>query len=227
MLENAEINLAFCLLIRNFVAQMKKIIYQKYDKQKIADLPKVLFGGRIVVVLTEFEAQKAVDYLLSQPVLGVDTETRPSFKKGRINKVALLQVSSREICFLFRLNQLGVSPSIKRFLEDQSVPKIGLSWHDDLNMLHKTADFETGNFIDLQDHVKEIGVEDMSLQKLYANFFGQKISKRERLTNWEADILTDKQKLYAATDAWACVMLYEELMRLEQTGDYCLVNNEE
>jgi len=72
----------------------------------------------------------------------------------------------------------------------------------------------------LQDHVKEIGVEDMSLQKLYANFFGQKISKRERLTNWEADILTDKQKLYAATDAWACVMLYEELMRLEQTGDY-------
>ena len=199
---------------------MKKIIYQKYDKQKIADLPIVLFEGRIVVILTESEAQKAVDYLLSQPVLGVDTETRPSFKKGRINKVALLQVSSREICFLFRLNQLGVSPSIKRFLEDQSVPKIGLSWHDDLNMLHKTADFETGNFIDLQDTVKEIGVEDMSLQKLYANFFGQKISKRERLTNWEADILTDKQKLYAATDAWACVMLYEELMRLEQTGDY-------
>jgi ribonuclease D len=220
MLENAEINLAFCLLIRNFVAQMKKIIYQKYDKQKIADLPRVLFEGRIVVILTESEAQKAVDYLLSQPVLGVDTETRPSFKKGRINKVALLQVSSHEICFLFRLNQLGVSPSIKRFLEDQSVPKIGLSWHDDLNMLHKTADFETGNFIDLHDHVKEIGVEDMSLQKLYANFFGQKISKRERLTNWEADILTDKQKLYAATDAWACVMLYEELMRLEQTGDY-------
>lgn len=199
---------------------MKKIIYQKYDKQKIADLPRVLFEGRIVVILTESEAQKAVDYLLSQPVLGVDTETRPSFKKGRINKVALLQVSSREICFLFRLNQLGVSPSIKRFLEDQSVPKIGLSWHDDLNMLHKTADFETGNFIDLQDLVKEVGVEDMSLQKLYANFFGQKISKRERLTNWEADILTDKQKLYAATDAWACVMLYEELMRLEQTGDY-------
>ena len=198
---------------------MKKIIYQKYDKQKIADLPRVLFEGRIVVILTESEAQKAVDYLLSQPVLGVDTETRPSFKKGRINKVALLQVSSREICFLFRLNQLGVSPSIKRFLEDQSVPKIGLSWHDDLNMLHKTADFETGNFIDLQDLVKEVGVEDMSLQKLYANFFGQKISKRERLTNWEADILTDKQKLYAATDAWACVMLYEELMRLEQTGD--------
>ena len=206
---------------------MKKTIYHKYDKQRIADLPKVLFEGRIVVILTESEAQKAVDYLLSQPILGVDTETRPSFKKGRANKVALLQVASHEICFLFRLNQLGISPAVKRLLEDKKVPKIGLSWHDDLNMLHKSGDFETGYFIDLQNHVREIGVEDLSLQKLYANFFGQKISKRERLTNWEADILNDKQKQYAATDAWACIMLYEELMRLEETGDYELIKTVE
>jgi ribonuclease D len=206
---------------------MKKTIYHKYDKQRIADLPRVLFEGRIVVILTESEAQKAVDYLLSQPILGVDTETRPSFKKGRANKVALLQVASHEICFLFRLNQLGISPAVKRLLEDKSVPKIGLSWHDDLNMLHKSGEFETGYFIDLQNHVREIGVEDLSLQKLYANFFGQKISKRERLTNWEADILNDKQKQYAATDAWACIMLYEELMRLEETGDYELIKTVE
>ena len=206
---------------------MKKTIYHKYDKQRIADLPRVLFEGRIVVILTESEAQKAVDYLLSQPILGVDTETRPSFKKGRANKVALLQVASHEVCFLFRLNQLGISPAVKRLLEDKKVPKIGLSWHDDLNMLHKSGDFETGYFIDLQNHVREIGVEDLSLQKLYANFFGQKISKRERLTNWEADILNDKQKQYAATDAWACIMLYEELMRLEETGDYELIKTVE
>jgi ribonuclease D len=206
---------------------MKKTIYHKYDKQRIADLPRVLFEGRIVVILTESEAQKAVDYLLSQPILGVDTETRPSFKKGRANKVALLQVASHEVCFLFRLNQLGISPAVKRLLEDKKVPKIGLSWHDDLNMLHKSGEFETGYFIDLQNHVREIGVEDLSLQKLYANFFGQKISKRERLTNWEADILNDKQKQYAATDAWACIMLYEELMRLEETGDYELIKTVE
>ena len=206
---------------------MKKTIYHKYDKQRIADLPRVLFEGRIVVILTESEAQKAVDYLLSQPILGVDTETRPSFKKGRANKVALLQVASHEVCFLFRLNQLGISPAVKRLLEDKKVPKIGLSWHDDLNMLHKSGEFETGYFVDLQDHVREIGVEDLSLQKLYANFFGQKISKRERLTNWEADILNDKQKQYAATDAWACIMLYEELMRLEETGDYELIKTVE
>jgi ribonuclease D len=90
-------------------------------------------------------------------------------------------------------------------------------------MLHKVAKFTPGYFIDLQKHVKEIGVEDLSLQKLYANFFGQKISKAQRLTNWDADILSDKQKQYAAIDAWSCINLYEELIRLEKTGDYELI----
>lgn len=210
----------FCI---NFAGQMKKTIYNKFDKTKIASLPRVLFGGRIVVVYTEREAEKAVSYLMSQKILGVDTETRPSFKKGLMHSVSLLQVSSHEVCFLFRLNLLGMSPSVRRLLEDTKVPKIGLSLRDDLNSLHKLDDFQSGYFIDLQDHVREIGVEDMSLQKLYANFFGQRISKREQLTNWEADILNDKQKAYAATDAWTCILLYEELMRLEQTGDYELI----
>ena len=206
---------------------MMKTIYNKFDKAKIATLPRVLFEGRIVVVLTERDAEKAVRYLLSQPILGVDTETRPSFKKGEAHQVALLQVSSYDVCFLFRLNQLGLSPSVKRLLEDTRVPKIGLSLRDDMLSLHKLGDFNAGYFIDLQDHVREIGVEDMSLQKLYANFFAQKISKREQLTNWEADILQDKQKRYAATDAWSCIMLYEELQRLEQTGDYELIKVED
>ena len=196
---------------------MKKTIYSKFDKTRIGTLPRVLFEGRIVVVLTERDAEKAVRYLLS------DTETRPSFKKGQTHQVALLQVSSYDVCFLFRLNQLGLSPSVKLLLEDTRVPKIGLSLRDDLNSLHKLGDFKPGYFIDLQNHMREIGVEDLSLQKLYANFFAQKISKREQLTNWEADILQDKQKLYAATDAWSCIMLYEELMRLERTGDYELI----
>lgn len=206
---------------------MKKIIYSKYDKTKIGTLPKVSFEGRIVIVITEKEAEKAVNFLLSQSILGIDTETRPSFKKGHINEVALLQVSTHDVCFLFRLNLIGMSAAVIRLLEDTTVPKIGLSLRDDLMMLGKRAEFSKGNFIDLQNHVKEIGVEDMSLQKLYANFFGQKISKRDRLSNWEAEILKDKQKIYAATDAWACIMLYEELLRLKQTGDYELIKVED
>lgn len=205
---------------------MKKILYSKYDKTKIQALPKVVFEGRIVVVLTAAEAEKAVDYLLTQPILGIDTETRPSFKKGRINQVALLQVATHDVCFLFRLNLIGMSSAVIRLLEDTSVPKIGLSLQDDLMMLGRRGSFKRGNFIDLQDKVKEIGVEDMSLQKLFANFFGQRITKREQLSNWEIDILKDKQKIYAATDAWTCILLYEELMRLEQTNDYELIKVE-
>lgn len=206
---------------------MKKTIYSKYDKKLIPSLPRVLFEGKIVVVVSETEAEKAVDYLLSQPIIGLDTETRPSFKKGHTYTVSLLQVASHDICFLLRLNYLKFSPSIKRLLEDTKVPKIGLSLHDDVMMLHKIGEFEPGHFIDLQDRVKEVGVEDMSLQKIYANFFGMRISKRERLTNWEADILTEKQKRYAATDAWSCILLYEELIRLEQTGDYELIKTDD
>ena len=206
---------------------MKKLIYNKYDKSKISTLPKAEFDGRIHVIISKEQAEKAVNFLLKQPILGLDTETRPSFSKGTFYRVALLQVATYDLCFLFRLNIIGLTPAIVRLLEDTTVTKIGLSWHDDINGLHKMGHFETGTFIDIRDHVREIGVEDLSLQKLYANLFGQQISKAQRLTNWERDVLTDKQKTYAATDAWACIQLYEELERLKQTGEYDLVKIEE
>lgn len=201
---------------------MNKIIYSKFDKAKIAELPRVTFPGRIVTILSAGEAEKAVDFLLKSDILGFDTETRPCFTKGKRNKVALLQVSNREICFLFRLNMIGLAPAIVRLLETEGPLKIGLSWHDDIRCLHERGDFEPRGFIDLQDHMIELGIKDMSLAKLYANLFHQRISKREQLSNWEADVLTDKQKMYGATDAWACIMLYEEYMRLKESNDYFL-----
>lgn len=206
---------------------MTKIIYNKFDKKKIGELTRVLFEGKIVVVLSVSEADKAVKYLLSRDILGIDTETRPMFHKGEHHKVALLQVSDHDTCFLFRLNRIGMPRSIISFLEDTTVPKIGLSLNDDILMLHQRANFKKGNFIDLQDHVKELGIEDLSLQKLYANIFHQRISKREQLSNWENDVLTEPQKRYAATDAWACINLYEEMRRLKESGGYELVNTSE
>lgn len=199
---------------------MKKHIVNKFDKKLLPTLPRILFEGKIVVVLNESVAEKAVDYLLSQEILGIDTETRPSFVKGKHHKVALMQVSTEDCCFLFRLNHLGDSPSIKRFLEDTSVPKIGLSLHDDMLSLSKRLTFTPGLFIDLQNIVRELGIEDLSLAKLYANIFGMRISKREQLSNWEADVLSEKQKRYAATDAWVCINLYKEYLRLKASGDY-------
>ena len=205
---------------------MRKIIYNKFDKKAIATLPTVVFPGKTVVVMSESEAERAVDFLLSNSILGIDTETRPSFKKGETHKVSLLQVATHTVCFLFRLNYIGITPSILRLLENQEVPMIGLSLHDDILSLRKRTDFKPGLFIDLQDMVGEIGIEDLSLQKLYANLFHQKISKRQRLTNWDSDVLNDKQKAYAALDAWACINLYEEIVKLKRTRDYQLVIQE-
>ena len=198
---------------------MKKI-YDKFDKSIINSLPLVTFPGKIIVVLNEYEADRAVEYLLSCDVLGVDTETRPAFRKGNNHKVALLQVATRKECFLFRLNHLGLPKSLLRLLSNKQVPMVGLSWHDDLMSLHRREQFEPGWFIDIQDIIGNLGIVDKSLQKLYANLFGEKISKRQRLTNWEADVLTDRQKEYAAIDAWACIKLYDEIMHLLATKEY-------
>lgn len=196
---------------------MKKI-QNKFPKTAIGELPRVAFQGRIITVESEQEAEKAVRYLLSQEILGFDTETKPNFTSGRMNAVALLQVSSRDTCFLFRLNHIGIPDCLIRLLSDTEVLKVGLSWHDDIRQLRQRREFTAGLFVELQTMAAEFGIKDMSLQKLYANIFGQKISKSQQLSNWEADVLREPQKLYAATDAWACIMLYEELLRMRQDG---------
>lgn len=208
------------LILQNETDIMITKLYNKFDKKSIPDLPRVTFQGKIVVVLNEEEANKAVDYLLSADILGIDSETRPVFKKGQHHKVALLQVSTRDICFLFRLNLIGMPPCIIRLLEDTTVLKVGLSLHDDFMMLHQRADFKKGRFIDLQDIVSQFGIEDLSLQKLYANLFHERITKRQQLSNWEAPVLTEQQKTYAATDAWTCIQIYERLQELRKTQNY-------
>lgn len=184
----------------------------------LADLPRVLFPGHIEVIVSESDAERAVKFLMSQPLLGFDTETRPSFTQGRQYKVALLQVCSGDVCFLFRLNRIGFPLCLVRLLEDKKITKVGLSWHDDLRSLNQRKKIRTGTFIELQSIAGEMGIQDMSLQKLYANIFGEKISKGQQLSNWEADNLSEAQKLYAATDAWACVRLYKEMMKMKEEG---------
>ena len=159
-------------------------------------------------------------YLKKYSLLGIDSETRPSFTKGQSHKVALLQVSSEEDCFLFRLNLTGLTLPIISLLESPSVTKVGLSLRDDFMMLHKRAPFTQQSCIELQDYVRQFGIQDKSLQKIYAILFKEKISKSQRLSNWEADVLSDGQKQYAATDAWACLNIYNLLQELKRTGNY-------
>ena len=205
---------------------MKKIV-ERYDRNDINDLPRVLFPGKIKVIVSESEAEKAVKFLLGQPLLGFDTETRPSFHRGRQYMVSLLQVCSGDICFLFRLNRIGIPPCIIKLLEDTRITKVGLSLRDDLRSLNQREPFCAGTFIDLQNIAGQMGIIDQSLQKLYANIFGQKIAKGQQLSNWDADTLSEAQQLYAATDAWACIQLYKEMMRMQEEGYSLEVKSEE
>ena len=196
------------------------IIRRSIDKEEVKDMPRALFPGQIHVIQTPQEAERAVAYLKKCSILGIDSETRPSFTKGQSHKVALLQVSSEEHCFLFRLNLTGLTLPIIMLLENPGITKVGLSLRDDFMMLHKRAPFEQHACIELQEYVRAFGIQDKSLQKIYAILFGEKISKSQRLSNWEAETLTEPQKLYAATDAWACLNIYNKLQELKRTGDF-------
>jgi len=189
----------------------------------LATLKRVDFSGNIVVVSSPDDAERIVDYLLTQPILGFDTETRPSFEKGKRYHCSLLQVSTSSDCFLFRLNYLGFCPAIVKLLSDELVTKVGLAWNNDLLSLKELGNFKPGKFVELQEMVRELGIEDQSLVKIYANLFDKRISKAERLSNWERSKLKDSQKQYAAIDAWACVQIYTEVKRLLSTRDYELV----
>ena len=187
---------------------------QTISKEELSELDAEEFKGRIVLVQTAATAVKAMRFLMEQPIVGFDTETRPSFKKGQIHKVALIQLSTPDTCFLIRLNRLGIFPELKEFLESESVKKIGLSTKDDFHALNRLSPVEPRGFVELQQLVKTCGIGEASLTKIYALLFGKRISKGQRLTNWEAVELTDAQQRYAALDAWACLRIYNHIINL-------------
>jgi ribonuclease D len=181
------------------------------EKSEVSTMPTVAFNGRIITIDTIDDTDKAVKALSGENVVGIDTETRPSFRKGVQHDVSLIQISTADTCFLIRLNRVKMPDSLVSFLENEEITKVGISLHDDYQALNKRRKFKPGSFFDLQKYVKEFGIEEMSLQKIFAIIFGQRISKSQQLSNWENDVLTDKQKLYAATDAWACLKIYSRL----------------
>ena len=197
-------------------------LFVKTEKDFVTNLPRFVFNGEIKVIQRIEDVTQAVEQLSSSEILGIDTETRPSFRKGTIHKVALLQVANEDLCCLFQLSCFGFAPDLIHLLSNKEIKKVGLSLKDDFFMLSKRHKFDPQNCVDLQDYAKEMGIKDMSLQKLFANGFHQRISKSAQLSNWEAPIYTQSQKLYAATDAYACLKLYKELKRLKETNDYLL-----
>lgn len=184
----------------------------KISNEEAAALPAIEFGGEIRIVDHERDIAEACKALASEPVIGFDTETRPSFRPGVTFRVSLLQLSTPTVCFLFRLNRIPLGRPILRLLEDPKIRKIGADVAGDLRSLRQIRHFRDAGFVDLQAIAPQWGIEEKSLRKLSAIVLGQRVSKAQRLSNWEAATLTDKQRIYAATDAWVCIRIYDKLL---------------
>lgn len=182
------------------------------SNEELAELPLCSYEGVIHVIEKHDELENALIYLSKQTIIGFDTETKPAFKKGQVFPVSLLQLSTSDQAFLFRINKIGLPPELINILSSPKIIKAGVAIRDDIKILQKITNFKPGGFIELQELVKEYGIENFSLKKLSAIVLGFKISKSQRLTNWDAEILTEQQLIYGATDAWVSCDIYKKLL---------------
>lgn len=181
------------------------------SKEELAEFPRVEYYGSVKIVDTKAEMVRAIKILKKYDILGFDTESRPTFKKGATIHVSLIQIAADDICFLFRIRKIEDISPLRELIDDPNILKIGLSLRDDFNMLSHDYNFKPQGFIDLQKLVVKYKFSSCSLQKIYAILFNQRITKRQQLSNWNAPTLTEAQMHYAAIDAWACIQIYKKL----------------
>jgi ribonuclease D len=183
---------------------------------EIKNLELRSFNGEIVLVENINDFRHAIKRFENSKVLGFDTETRPSFRKGRKNRVSLLQLSGKNFSCLFRINKIGIPDELRDILASPDIVKAGVAIHDDLRFLGQIRKFQPAGFIDLQKFVKDFGIESSGLKKLTAIILGFRISKNQQVTDWEAVTLSEPQKVYAATDAWVCYEIYTKLLNCKR-----------
>lgn len=179
---------------------------------EVNELPLILFDGKISVMDSKDQSE-AEEYLLRQRVIGFDTESRATFKKGAPDTISMVQLSGPDRAFLFRVNKHPLSSVIIKILQSRTIVKVGLAIKDDLHKIRLVNPvFFPHNFVDLQTMVKNYGINEMGLKKISCLVLNHRISKAQRLSNWNAVQLTEAQIRYAATDAWICVEIYKKLI---------------
>ena len=191
---------------------MNRTYSENISAEEIKELDLSWFKGEIVLVDTLKIFHSVFPRLLKSEVLGFDTETKPSFKKGSKNEVSLIQLANNELACLIRINKVGIPNQLVALLSDPKIIKAGVAIHDDLRLLKGVSKFIPAGFVDLQTFVKSFGIESSGLKKLTAIVMGFRISKRQQVTDWEAAQLSEAQQIYAATDAWVCHQIYNRLI---------------
>jgi len=188
------------------------MILKRITKIEINELPLGQFEGEIILVDSLEQVREAYNELSKHRLIGFDTETKPTFSKGTQHYVSLLQLSTDEVAYLIRLNHIGLPGSIREILQDPGTIKIGAAVLDDLRALRKVSvGFAPEGFFDLNEELKKVGFHNVGVRNLSAMVLNMRISKTEQVSNWEAPTLTQKQMVYAATDAWACLEIFKKL----------------
>ena len=188
------------------------MMFQKeMTNEEVAQLDLIQYEGPIQLVASRGKFEQEIDLILDEPVLGFDTETRPSFKKGRVYPTSLIQLAAPNCVWLIRVNRTGYPPELKKLLSGDEWLKVGSGLKDDLRRLISDIHFKPRGFLDLQDYVEAFRIEEKGLKKLTGIVLGHRISKSQQVSNWDADRLTEPQLRYAATDAWICLEIYRRL----------------
>lgn len=169
------------------------------------------FQGKIHLICSNAELQAVAEGLTSAKILGFDTETRPSFVKGQVYKVALLQLSTEDDAYVIRLHNISQFQILIDVFENAEVVKVGVAIRDDIKILQKAFSFEAQNFIELQTLAKTKGLTKFGLKGMAEEVLEGTVNKGPKMTNWEAKVLTDRQIMYAATDAWIGLKLFEKI----------------
>lgn len=187
-------------------------MYKKeISKEEVAELELIQFEGPIDLIETREQFEAVAGEIEACELLGIDTETRPSFKKGKIYPTSLIQLSSPDKAWLVRVSRMGYPERLIRLFSSDRTMKIGLSLQDDLRKMRADFRFEPSGFLDLQDYVEAFRIEEKGLKKLAGIVLGRRISKAQQVSNWDADELSEAQLRYAATDAWICLEIYLRL----------------
>jgi ribonuclease D len=196
--------------IRNKIFSFSKLI----SKEELAALPLFNFNGEIQLIESKQDAARAVTLLLTQDMLGFDTESKPAFRKGESYPPSLVQISTDRIVYLFKLSKInGIKPLIP-LLEATNVKKVGIAIRDDIIKLRELGEFDSAGFVDISDLTKTLGIKNTGLRTLAGIFLKYRISKSSQVTDWSQENLSPKQITYAATDAWVSRELFMKVKEL-------------
>jgi len=188
--------------------------YPTLTKEQINELPLMAYEGKPILLLDTSRMEQCLNDLSKCDLVGFDTETRPSFKKGEVHPVAMVQIACDKNVYLFRIHHCGFIPALADFLGNNAVTKVGIGIREDLKSLKQMRPFSSESFVDLSVLGQKIGISHPSVRYMSAHFLGGRISKSQRVSNWAAPQLRDQQIKYAATDAWVCLMIYQKMKPL-------------